>query len=90
MLTDKVGTKCQLVGDDLFVANIEKLSRGIKEGIANSILIKLNQIGSVTETASRAKTATPLSARIARVRRQIRSSPTSLSLPTADRSRRVH
>ena len=50
MLTDKVGTKCQLVGDDLFVTNIEKLSRGIKEGIANSILIKLNQIGSVTET----------------------------------------
>ncbi len=50
MLTDKVGDKCQLVGDDLFVTNIEKLSRGIKEGIANSILIKLNQIGTVTET----------------------------------------
>jgi len=50
LLTDKLGSKVQLVGDDLFVTNIEKLSRGIKEGIANSILIKLNQIGSVTET----------------------------------------
>jgi len=50
LLTDKLGSKVQLVGDDLFVTNIEKLSRGIKEGIANSILIKLNQIGTVTET----------------------------------------
>ncbi|MCH2108423.1 MAG: phosphopyruvate hydratase, partial [Polyangiaceae bacterium] len=50
MLTDKVGDKCQLVGDDLFVTNITKLGRGIEEGIANSILIKLNQIGTVTET----------------------------------------
>jgi hypothetical protein len=50
MLTEKVGDKCQLVGDDLFVTNIERLQRGIDEGIANSILIKLNQIGSVTET----------------------------------------
>jgi enolase len=50
MLTDKVGKKCQLVGDDLFVTNPERLQRGIDQGIANSILIKLNQIGTVTET----------------------------------------
>jgi len=49
-LTDKIGEKVQLVGDDLFVTNVERLSRGIKEGIANSILIKLNQIGTLTET----------------------------------------
>jgi len=51
-LTDKIGKKVQLVGDDLFVTNVERLSRGIKEGIANSILIKLNQIGTLTETIS--------------------------------------
>jgi enolase len=50
LLTDKIGNKVQLVGDDLFVTNVERLSRGIKEGIANSILIKVNQIGSLTET----------------------------------------
>jgi enolase len=50
LLTDSLGTKIQLVGDDLFVTNTERLARGIKEGIANSILIKLNQIGTVTET----------------------------------------
>ncbi len=49
-LTEKVGDKVQLVGDDLFVTNVERLSRGIKEGIANSILIKVNQIGTLTET----------------------------------------
>jgi len=49
-LTDKVGARVQLVGDDLFVTNVERLSRGIKEGIANSILIKVNQIGTLTET----------------------------------------
>jgi enolase len=49
-LTEKLGKKIQLVGDDLFVTNTERLSRGIKEGIANSILIKVNQIGSLTET----------------------------------------
>lgn len=49
-LTDKVGDKVQLVGDDLFVTNVERLSRGIKNGIANSILIKVNQIGTLTET----------------------------------------
>ena len=49
-LTDKIGDKVQLVGDDLFVTNVERLQRGIDEGIANSILIKVNQIGTLTET----------------------------------------
>jgi enolase len=49
-LTDELGDKIQLVGDDLFVTNTERLSRGIEEGVANSILIKVNQIGTVTET----------------------------------------
>ncbi|MGE5570436.1 MAG: phosphopyruvate hydratase [Rhodospirillales bacterium] len=50
MLTETLGSKIQLVGDDLFVTNTERLARGIREGVANSILIKLNQIGSVSET----------------------------------------
>lgn len=50
LLTEKLGKKIQLVGDDLFVTNTERLARGIKEGICNSILIKLNQIGTVSET----------------------------------------
>lgn len=50
VLTEKVGDKVQLVGDDLFVTNVERLSRGIDNGIANSILIKVNQIGTLTET----------------------------------------
>lgn len=49
-LTDKLGKKIQLVGDDLFVTNIKRLQRGIKENVANSILIKPNQIGTLTET----------------------------------------
>lgn len=49
-LTDLVGKKVQLVGDDLFVTNVKRLSRGINEGIANSILVKVNQIGTLTET----------------------------------------
>ena len=49
-LTDKIGDKVQLVGDDLFVTNVERLSKGIENGIANSILIKVNQIGTLTET----------------------------------------
>jgi enolase len=49
-LTELIGDKTQLVGDDLFVTNEERLSRGIKEGIANSILVKVNQIGTLTET----------------------------------------
>ena len=50
MMVERVGKKCQIVGDDLFVTNTERLSRGIKEKAANSILIKLNQIGTLTET----------------------------------------
>ncbi|HEA22130.1 MAG TPA: phosphopyruvate hydratase [Pricia antarctica] len=49
-LTDKIGDKVQLVGDDLFVTNVERLAKGIENGIANSILIKVNQIGTLTET----------------------------------------
>ncbi len=54
---DKVGDKCQLVGDDLFVTNTERLNKGIKMGAANSILIKLNQIGTLTETFEAINTA---------------------------------
>jgi len=50
ILNDNIGDQCQLVGDDLFVTNVEYLARGIKEGSANSILIKVNQIGTLTET----------------------------------------
>ncbi|WP_412984069.1 phosphopyruvate hydratase [Pontimicrobium sp. IMCC45349] len=50
VLTEKVGDKVQLVGDDLYVTNVERLSKGIENGIANSILIKVNQIGTLTET----------------------------------------
>lgn len=50
MLTERLGKKIQLVGDDLFVTNVKRLARGIEEGVGNSILIKLNQIGSLTET----------------------------------------
>ena len=50
ILTDKIGSKCQLVGDDLFVTNVDFLKKGIDTGCANSILIKVNQIGSLTET----------------------------------------
>ena len=49
-LTDAAGAKCQLVGDDLFVTNVTRLSDGIKRGLGNSILVKVNQIGSLTET----------------------------------------
>ena len=50
MLTERIGHKCQLVGDDLFVTNVKFLSRGIKEGCGNSILVKVNQIGTLSET----------------------------------------
>ena len=50
LLTDKIGDRVQLVGDDLFVTNVERLSQGIKQGVANSILVKVNQIGSLSET----------------------------------------
>ncbi|HQY17202.1 MAG: phosphopyruvate hydratase [Chitinophagaceae bacterium] len=50
MLTDAVGSKCQLVGDDLFVTNVKRLQRGIDEKISNALLVKVNQIGTLTET----------------------------------------
>ncbi len=50
MLTERLGDDVQLVGDDLFVTNTDRLSRGIQSGVANSILIKINQIGTLTET----------------------------------------
>ena len=56
-LTEKIGAKVQLVGDDLFVTNVERLSKGINESIANSILIKVNQIGTLTETIDAVKMA---------------------------------
>jgi enolase len=52
LLTDKIGANTQLVGDDLFVTNVEFLSKGIEKGVANSILVKVNQIGSLTETVN--------------------------------------
>ena len=56
-LTDAVGEKCQLVGDDLFVTNSKRLREGIKRGVANAILVKVNQIGSLTETLDAVETA---------------------------------
>ena len=49
-MTEKIGKHVQLVGDDLFVTNVKRLERGIKDGVANSILIKVNQIGTISET----------------------------------------
>jgi enolase len=56
-LTDRIGDRVMLVGDDLFVTNTERLSRGIEEGIANAILIKVNQIGTLTETVEAVRMA---------------------------------
>lgn len=57
-LTDKIGDKCQIVGDDLFVTNSKRLQRGIDENIANAILVKVNQIGTLTETIEAVQLAT--------------------------------
>jgi enolase len=57
LLTDRIGGKCQLVGDDLFVTNTQRLVMGIQKGVANSILVKVNQIGSLTETLDAMQTA---------------------------------
>jgi enolase len=56
-LTDAIGGKCQLVGDDLFVTNTQRLNKGIQDGVANSILVKVNQIGTLTETIDAVQTA---------------------------------
>ena len=58
LLTDKIGDQTQLVGDDLFVTNVDFLSKGIELGVANSILVKVNQIGSLTETFDAVELAT--------------------------------
>ena len=75
LLTQKLGGRCQIVGDDIFVTNTEILSRGIREGVANSILIKVNQIGSLSETLAAVdmahRAATPPSCRTARARPRI-------------------
>src|SRR5260370_32426989 len=57
LLTDRLGGKIQLVGDDLFVTNVDRLQQGIEKGIANSILIKVNQIGTLTEALHAIDTA---------------------------------
>jgi len=57
LLTDKLASRTQIVGDDIFVTNIDLLKRGIELGVANSILIKLNQIGTLTETMEAVKMA---------------------------------
>ena len=58
LLTDSIGNRCQLVGDDLFVTNVDFLRKGIETGVANSILVKLNQIGSLSETFEAVRLAT--------------------------------
>ena len=93
MLTDKLGDKIQLVGDDLFVTNVKFLQKGIDTGTANSILVKVNQIGSLTETLDAVElaqeTATPPSSGIAPAKPKTRPLRTSPSPPIAARSRPV-
>ena len=94
LLTERLGDRCQLVGDDLFVTNPERLQRGLDERSANAILIKLNQIGTLTETldavgpGARA-TAGARSSAIARARPRTPPSPTSRWPPAWARSRRA-
>jgi len=57
MLTERIGEKVQLVGDDLFVTNVDRLQQGIDKGVANSILVKVNQIGTLTETINAVRLA---------------------------------
>jgi enolase len=57
LITEMLGSKCQIVGDDVFVTNVVRLQQGIKQGVANSILIKVNQIGTLTETLATVETA---------------------------------
>ena len=92
-LTDKIGDKVQLVGDDIFVTNVKFLQKGIETGTANSILVKVNQIGSLTETFDVVQlaqfTATPPSFRIVPAKPRIRPLPTSRWRRIAARSRPV-
>ena len=92
LLTERLGERVQLVGDDLFVTNVERLRRGIDEDIANSILVKVNQIGTVTETLETdrdgaLRPASPPSCRTVRAKPRTRPSPTWRSGPTSARSR---
>jgi enolase len=57
LLTDTLGAKVQLVGDDLFVTNVSRLTHGIRKGVGNSLLVKVNQIGTLTETLAAVETA---------------------------------
>jgi enolase len=50
LMTDRLGNRCQIVGDDLFVTNVDRLGQGIEQGVANAVLVKVNQIGTLTET----------------------------------------
>ena len=79
----RIGNKVQLVGDDLFVTNVERLSRGIKDDAGNAILIKVNQIGTLTETLDAVEMAHKAGMRCvirtARAKRKTRRSPTSPS-----------
>ncbi len=93
-LTDKLGDKVQLVGDDLFVTNVKFLQKGIDTGTANSILVKVNQIGSLTETLDAVELAqtnnyTAVLSAIAPAKPKTRPSRTSPWRPTAARSRPV-
>ena len=94
LLTEALGSKCQLVGDDLFVTNVEFLKKGIEEGCANSILIKVNQIGTLSETLDAIEMAhrngyTSVTSHRSGERLKMIRSPISLLLPIADRSKPV-
>ena len=93
LLTDKIGDRVQLVGDDLFVTNVKFLQRGINEGVGNSILVKVNQIGSLTETLDAVELAQdnryPRSSAIARVKPRMRPLQTSPWRPMLGKSRPV-
>ena len=93
LLTDKLGKKVQLVGDDLFVTNVDYLKKGIDLGCANSILIKVNQIGTLTETLDAIKWLTVQVIlrllRTARAKRKIQPLPTLPWLLTPDKSKPV-
>lgn len=93
LLTEKIGDRVQLVGDDLFVTNTRKLAEGIEKGIANSILIKVNQIGTLTETFEAIemakKQAIQLSSHTVQVKQRMRRSRTFLLRQTPVKSKRV-
>ena len=76
-LTERIGDRCQLVGDDLFVTNVDFLAMGIEKGCANSILIKVNQIGSLTETLNAIEMAIRLSLPTAPAKRKMQRLQTS-------------